>query len=70
MLGLQVVAQIRPGRRAALERVLAQGPPFDLAREGFEHHEVLLGEDDVVFLFTGPGTRGDLERMAPHRGRS
>ena len=62
-----IVAEIRPGRRAALEHLLAQGPPFDLAREGFEHHEVLLGEEDVVFLFTGPGARSQLERMAASR---
>jgi hypothetical protein len=62
-----IIAQIRPGRRAALEHVLAQGPPFDLAREGFEHHEVMLGEEDVVFLFTGPGARSQLERMAASR---
>ena len=62
-----IVAQIRPGRRAALEHALAQGPPFDLAREGFEQHEVLLGDDEIVFLFTGPGARSQLERMAASR---
>jgi hypothetical protein len=62
-----IIAQIRPGRREALEHMLAQGPPFDLALEGFEHHEVFLGDDDVVFLFTGPGARSQLERMAASR---
>lgn len=62
-----IVAQIRPGQRAALEHTLAAGPPFDLNREGFEHHEVLLGEEEAVFLFTGPGARSQLERMAASR---
>ena len=62
-----IVAEIRPGRRAALEATLAQGPPFDLDREGFEHHEVLLGDSEVVFLSTGPGARSQIERMAASR---
>lgn len=62
-----IAATIRPGRRRALEGMLGEGPPFDLAREGFEHHEVLLGDEDVVFLFTGPGARSQLERMAASR---
>jgi len=61
---ISVVAQIRPGKRAELERLLEQGPPFDLAAEGFEHHEVFLGDTDVVFVFTGPGAMSQLERMA------
>jgi hypothetical protein len=62
-----IAATIRPGRRRELERMLAEGPPFDPAREGFEHHEVLLGDEDVVFVFTGPGARSQLERMAASR---
>lgn len=59
-----IVAEIRPGRRQELERLLEQGPPFDLALEGFEHHEVFVGDTDVVFVFTGPGALSQLERMA------
>jgi hypothetical protein len=64
---ISVIAQIRPGRRAELERLLEQGPPFDLAAEGFEHHEVFLGDTDVVFVFTGPGAMSQLQRMAASR---
>jgi hypothetical protein len=64
---ISVVAQIRPGKRAELERLLEQGPPFDLEAEGFERHEVFLGDNDVVFIFTGPGAVGQLERMAASR---
>jgi len=61
---IAIVAEIKPGKRADLERALAQGPPFDLAKEGFEHHEVFLGDTDVVFVFTGPGAASQLRRMA------
>ncbi len=61
---IAILAEIKPGKRADLERALAQGPPFDLAKEGFEHHEVFLGDTDVVFVFTGPGAASQLRRMA------
>jgi hypothetical protein len=61
---IAIVADIRPGKRADLEHALAEGPPFDLTKEGFEHHEVFLGDSDVVFVFTGPGAASQLRRMA------
>jgi hypothetical protein len=64
---ISVIAQIRPGKRDELERLLEKGPPFDLADEGFERHEVFLGDSDVVFLFSGPGAFTQLERMAASR---
>ena len=61
---IAILAEIRPGKRADLERMLAQGPPFDLTKEGFEHHEVFMGDSDVVFVFTGPSAASQLQRMA------
>jgi hypothetical protein len=61
---IAILAEIRPGKRADLERALAQGPPFDLAKAGFEHHEVFLGDTDIVFVFTGAGAASQLRRMA------
>ena len=61
---IAILAEIRPGKRADLERMLAEGPPFDLTREGFEHHEVFMGDSDVVFVFTGPSAASQLRRMA------
>ena len=61
---IAILAEIRPGKRADLERVLAEGPPFDLTKEGFEHHEVFVGDSDVVFVFTGPGAASQVRRMA------
>jgi hypothetical protein len=59
-----IVAEIRPGMKPALEKRLQDGPPFDLAAEGFERHEVFVGDRDVVFVFTGPGAVSQLARMA------
>jgi hypothetical protein len=64
---IAVTAQIRPGKREELERLLEQGPPFDLEAEGFERHEVFLGDTDAVFLFTGPAAMSQIERMAGSR---
>lgn len=64
---IAVIAQIRPGKRDEIERLLAEGPPFDLKAEGFEHHEVFLGDSDLVFVFTGPGAMSQLERLAGSR---
>jgi hypothetical protein len=64
---ISVIAQIRPGKREQLERLLEKGPPFDLEAEGFERHEVFVGDTDVVFIFTGPGAVTHLERMAASR---
>ena len=61
---IAIVAEIRPGKRKDLERMLGSGPPFDLSKEGFEHHEVFLGDTDVVFVFTCPGGLGEVERVA------
>jgi hypothetical protein len=61
---IAIVAQIRPGMKPALERTLEAGPPFDLASEGFEHHEVFVGDADVVFVFTGPAAASELHRLA------
>ena len=61
---IAILAEIRPGKRADLERVLAEGPPCDLTKEGFEHHEVFVGDSDVVFMFTGPGAASQVRRMA------
>jgi hypothetical protein len=61
---IAILAEIRPGQRAALELLLQEGPPFDPSAEGFEHHEVFLGDADVVFVFDGPSARTQVERLA------
>jgi hypothetical protein len=61
---IAVLAEIRPGKRDDLERALAEGPPFDLGKEGFEHHEIFVGDTEVIFVFTGPGAAAELRRLA------
>jgi hypothetical protein len=64
---IAILAEIRPGQRTALEDLLRDGPPFDPGAEGFEHHEVFLGDTDVVFVFEGPSARTQVERLAATR---
>jgi hypothetical protein len=59
-----IVAEIRPGRHKDLIGMLETGPPFDLAKQGFDHHEVFVGDNDVVFVFTLPGGLSEVERIA------
>ena len=59
-----VVADIRPGRRGQLERVLAEGPPFDLGGLSIEHDEVFLGDAQVLVVFSGPDVGAELHQMA------
>jgi hypothetical protein len=59
-----VLAEIRPGKRDQLLRVLAQGPPFDPAESGFDEHAVLVGDRDVVFLFRGPHAEASVHKLA------
>src|SRR6478736_1285414 len=51
---IAVVATIRPGKREQLTKLLAQGPPFDLAASGFTDHHAFVGEKTVVLVFEGP----------------
>jgi hypothetical protein len=48
-----VTAQIRPGKREELARMLQQGPPFDLAANGFDRHLAFLGDQQLVLVFEG-----------------
>ena len=59
-----VVASIRPGRRDELEKLLAAGPPFDLAASGFTNHSAFLGDRTVVLVFEGPAAREHLQDLS------
>jgi hypothetical protein len=54
-----IALDLMPGSRAEAERLIAEGPPFDLAEAGFTRHSILLGNDRVVFLVEGE----DAERL-------
>jgi len=58
-----VVGTIRPGKREELEKLLAAGPPFDLATSGFTNHYAFIGERTVVFVFEGAAAREHLRDL-------
>lgn len=50
---LALVVPLKPGARAAAEKLLAGGPPFDPEQLGLDQHEVFLTENEAVFVFEG-----------------
>lgn len=54
MTRLVVVAPLKEGERTRAEKLLEQGPPFELERTRFDRHEVFVTEREVVFFFEGP----------------
>ena len=67
MSRIAFVSEIRPGRKADLERILSEGPPFDLAGAGFERHRVFVGDHDAVFLFEGVNPLKAVQSLATQR---
>ncbi len=67
MSRIAFVAEIRPGRKADLERLLAVGPPFDLESAGFEHHRVYVGDKEAVFVFEGINPLKAVQALATQR---
>lgn len=61
MTRLVVVAPLKEGERTRAEKLLEQGPPFELERTRFDRHEVFVSEREVVFLFEGPAGSVTLE---------
>ena len=59
-----VVGSIQPGKRDELEKLLAAGPPFDLAASGFTNHSAFLGERTVVLVFEGAAAREHLQDLS------
>jgi hypothetical protein len=64
---IAVAAKIRPGSRAKLEQMLSEGPPFDLAGAGFDHHHIYVGDEDVFFVFEGGAPVTAVKRLAAER---
>ena len=65
---IAVIAQIRPGKRAELEELVRQGPPFDLAEHGFTRHAAFLGDNDIVLIFEGVQPVTDTRRLVSTLG--
>jgi hypothetical protein len=50
-----MVLPLKRGTRASAERLLANGPPIDPEAAGLESHEILVTDEEVVFVFEAPG---------------
>jgi hypothetical protein len=48
-----VVARIKDGMADQVRALIEEGPPFDLEASGLDHHDVLVTDDSVVFVFEG-----------------
>ena len=53
MKRIAIVGRLLPGMEGRAEKILSQGPPFDLASAGFERHSVFISDSEVVFVFEG-----------------
>jgi hypothetical protein len=58
---LVVVLPLEEGAQERARALLADGPPFDLERTGFERHEVFLTDREFVFVFEAPGSPATLK---------
>lgn len=61
MSNLVVVVPLKEGAHERARALLAEGPPFDLERTGFDRHEVFLTDREVVFVFEAPGSSATLK---------
>ena len=63
MLRFVITVRLKRGSESKVRQILREGPPFDLADTSLERHEVFLGDDELVFLFEGPGADGEARRL-------
>jgi hypothetical protein len=60
---IAVIVPLKPGSRDAVRRLLLRGPPFDPEKlPALERHEVLLTDEEAVFLFE---SRAGAEALTP-----
>ena len=48
-----IVAWLKPGAAGRARKLVAEGPPFDLAGSGIDRHSVFVSAGEVVFVFEG-----------------
>ena len=58
-----VTAALKRATARRVAEILREGPPFDLAETSLERHAVFLGDDELVFLFDGPGAVEEAKRL-------
>ncbi len=54
MTRLVVVVPLEEGAREEARRLVEQGPPLDLEKTRFDHHQVFLTRNEAVFVFEAP----------------
>ena len=59
-----VVVPIRRGTAEAAQRLVAEGPPFDLERVGLERHHVFVSEREVIFFFEGDSATAAVDALS------
>jgi hypothetical protein len=64
MSRLVVVVPLKEGARAMAQKLLEQGPPFDIELTHLGRHEVFLSDHEVIFDFETPGTEPPIELRA------
>jgi hypothetical protein len=64
MSRLVLVAPLREGAREEVLRLIAAGPPFDLAGSDLSQHHVFVTDHEVVFVFEAAEARAAVERLA------
>lgn len=58
-----VVVRLREAASDRARELIAEGPPFDPRRMGFERHRVFLSPEEVIFMFEGPDATRRLAEM-------
>ena len=59
-----VVVPIRRGTSEAAQRLVEEGPPFDVELSGLERHHVFVSEREVVFFFEGDSATAAVEALS------
>jgi hypothetical protein len=50
---LALIARLKDGAEPAAQKLVREGPPFDLAEAGLRRHTVFVSAREVVFVFEG-----------------
>lgn len=48
-----IVGTIKPGRSDEVRAIIEEGPPFSLWDSTIDRHNIYLGDNQIVFAFTG-----------------
>jgi hypothetical protein len=58
-----VVLPLAAGMRDVAREFLSEGPPYDFEAAGIDSHEVVLSDEEAVFIFGTPEGPAALERI-------